>query len=55
MRSSLPLGRGGGAHEAYIATVRDLYALQTTTYSYRGQSDGVRVYVQRGIKQGDPL
>lgn len=42
-------------HEAYTAMVRDLYALQTTTFSCRGQADGVRVYVPRGIKQGVPV
>lgn len=45
----------GGAHESYVSTIKDLYYAQFTTFSYKGKSDGVRVYVERGIKQGDPL
>lgn len=45
----------GGAHDSYVCAVRDLYSAQFTTFSYNGTSDGVRVFVERGIKQGDPL
>ncbi|KAL1476953.1 hypothetical protein MTO96_036115 [Rhipicephalus appendiculatus] len=47
--------REGGAHEDYIMAIIDMYSAQSTVYSFRGQSDGLRVYVQHGIKQGDPL
>lgn len=33
----------GRAHEAYVSSVRDLYLVQSTMFSYRGVTDGVRV------------
>lgn len=45
----------GGCHIAYLESIRDMYTSQATTFPYRGKTDNVRVHVQRGIKQCDPL
>lgn len=47
--------KGRGLPPQYIEVVRDLYHGSSTTFWSGGVTDGVRVPVRQGIKQGDPL
>ncbi|KAM7291923.1 hypothetical protein ISCGN_025221 [Ixodes scapularis] len=47
--------KGRGLPPRYIKMVRDLYHGSSTIFWSGGVTDGVRVPVRQGIKQGDPL
>ncbi|KAM7301717.1 hypothetical protein ISCGN_017234 [Ixodes scapularis] len=46
---------GRGLPPEYIEVVRDFYADSSTTFWAGGKTDGVKIPVRQGIKQGDPL
>ncbi|KAL1443853.1 hypothetical protein MTO96_045794 [Rhipicephalus appendiculatus] len=46
---------GAGVPERIRYILRDMYRHCTTTFWCNGRTDGQRVPVRRGIKQGDPL